>query len=247
MKLKIVETSLNLRVERKYGKENMDYLLSKEVAEEQLKLDADVYCNVEYMECKDEKYMEAFEKAGYTAYKALDTYNNRGILYMVRNGYSVKVIHIFEKPHMMHIQLEKAGTIFNLITVRILIAGSDDTDFSGRKEQLDNLLEYSDSLENKDNLCITGDFNHGVISKEYQDDQARRFYNYQMLVEGLSEKGITLADIEGMSYKGYMKIDHLGTTEDLKVLETEYLDVFGEHRIIGIPDHSMIVAMIETV
>ena len=76
MNLKIVESSLNLRVERRLGKENKDYLLSKEVAEEQLKLDADVYCNVEYMECKDEKYMEAFEKTGYTPYKALDTYSN---------------------------------------------------------------------------------------------------------------------------------------------------------------------------
>ena len=54
MNLKIVESSLNLRVERRLGKENKDYLLSKEVAEEQLKLEADVYCNVEYMECKDE-------------------------------------------------------------------------------------------------------------------------------------------------------------------------------------------------
>ena len=153
MNLKIVESSLNLRVERRLGKENKDYLLSKEVAEEQLKLDADVYCNVEYMECKDEKYMEAFEKAGYTPYKALDTYSNRGILYMVRNGYSVKVIHMFEEPHMMHIQLEKAGIIFNIITVRILIAGSDDADYISRREQLDKVLEYIDSLENKDNLC----------------------------------------------------------------------------------------------
>ena len=60
MELKIVETSLNLRVERRLGKENKDYLLSKDVAEEQLKLEADVYCNVEYMECQDKKYMEAF-------------------------------------------------------------------------------------------------------------------------------------------------------------------------------------------
>ena len=247
MKLKIVESSLNLRVERRLGKENKDYLLSKEVAEEQLKLDADVYCNVEYMECKDEKYMEAFEKTGYTPYKALDTYSNRGILYMVRNGYNVKVIHMLEEPHMMHIKLEKAGIIFNIITVRILIAGSDDADYISRREQLDKVLEYIDSLENKDNLCITGDFNHGVISDKYRDDQARRFFNYQMLVEALREKGITLAPIEGMSYKGYMKIDHLGTTKDLKVLEAEYIDAFGEHRIIGIPDHSMIVARIETV
>ena len=53
MEIKIVETSLNLRVEKRLGKGNNDYLLSKEVAEKQLKLGADVYCNVEYMECND--------------------------------------------------------------------------------------------------------------------------------------------------------------------------------------------------
>ena len=93
----LVETSLNLRVERRFGKENKDYLLSKDVAEEQLKLEADVYCNVEYMECLDKKYMEAFENAGYTAYKALDSYNKRGVMYMVKNEYPVRVINMFEE------------------------------------------------------------------------------------------------------------------------------------------------------
>lgn len=247
MELKIVETSLNLRVERRLGKQNKDYLLSKDVAEEQLKLEADVYCNVEYMECRDKKYMEAYENAGYTAYKALDSYNKRGIMYMVKNEYSVSVINMFEEPHMMHIQLDKDGIIFDLITVRILISGSDDADYLSRKAQWDKVLNYIESLENKDNLCITGDFNHGVISEEYKEDQARRFFNYQMVVDSLREKNISLASIDGTSYKGYMKIDHLGTSENLKVLEAEYLDVFGEHRIIGVPDHSMIVARVETV
>lgn len=247
MELKIVETSLNLRVERRLGKQNNDYLLSKDVAEEQLKLDADVYCNVEYMECQDKKYMEAFETAGYTAYKALDSYNQRGVMYMVKNDYPVKVIHMFEEPHMMHIQLNKEGTIFNLITVRILISGSDDADYQNRKEQWDKVLNYIDSLENKDNLCITGDFNHGVISEAYKEDQSRRFFNYQMLVDTLRERNISLEPIEGMSYKGYMKIDHLAVCDNLHVLEAEYLDVFGEHRIIGVPDHSMIVARVEAV
>lgn len=247
MELKIVETSLNLRVERRLGKENKDYLLSKDVAEEQLGLEADVYCNVEYMECRDKKYMEAFENAGYTAYKALDSYNQRGIMYMVKNEYPVRVINMFEEPHMMHIQLDKEGTIFNLITVRILISGSDDADYLSRKAQWEKVLSYIESLENKDNLCITGDFNHGVISEEYKENQARRFFNYQMVEDSLREKNISLASIDGMSYKGYMKIDHLGTSEDLKVLEAKYLDVFGEHRIIGVPDHSMIVARVETV
>ena len=105
-------------------------------------------------------------------------------------------------------------------------------------------MDYLDSIKNKENLCITGDFNHGVISERYRSDQARRFFNYQMILESLEEKDIKVAPIDGMSYRGYMKIDHLCTSNKLRVLEAEYLDVFGEHRIIGVPDHSLIVARV---
>lgn len=244
MKIKIVETSLNLRVEKRLGKVNSDYLLSKEVAEEQLKLGADVYCNIEYMECNDAEYMEAFDIAGYVPYKGLDTLNQRGIMCMVRKEYPVSVINMFEDPHMLHIQVEKEGKTIDIVTVRILISGSNDADYIDRKTQWDKILDYIDSIENKENLCITGDFNHGVISERYRSDQARRFFNYQMILESLEEKDIKVAPIDGMSYRGYMKIDHLCTSDKLMVLEAEYLDVFGEHRIIGVPDHSLIVARV---
>lgn len=244
MEIKIVETSLNLRVEKRLGKVNSDYVLSKEVAEEQLKLGADVYCNIEYMECNDAKYMEAFDIAGYVPYKGLDTLNQRGIMCMVRKEYPVSVINMFEAPHMLHIQVEKEGKTIDIVTVRILISGSNDADYIDRKTQWDKILDYIDSIENKENLCITGDFNHGVISERYRSDQARRFFNYQMILESLEEKDIKVAPIDGMSYRGYMKIDHLCTSDKLMVLEAEYLDVFGEHRIIGVPDHSLIVARV---
>lgn len=243
MEIKIVETSLNLRVEKRLGKVNSDYHLSKEVAEEQLKLGADVYCNVEYMECNDAEYMEAFDIAGYIPYKGLDTSNQRGIMCMVKKEYSVKIINMFEEPHMLHIQVEKEGKTIDIVTVRILISGSNDADYIDRKAQWNKILDYLDSIENK-NLCITGDFNHGVISVRYRKDQARRFFNYQMFVESLEKKDIKVAPIDGMSYRGYMKIDHLCTSDKLRVLEVEYLDVFGEHRIIGVPDHSLIVARV---
>lgn len=244
MEIKIVETSLNLRVEKRLGRVNRDYLLSKEVAEEQLKLEADVYCNVEYMECNDTEYMEAFDLAGYVPYKGLDTLNHRGVMCMVRKKYSVTIINMFEDPHMLHIQVEKEGRKIDIVTVRILIAGSNDADFMNRRMQFAKVLDYLDSIENKEYLCITGDFNHGVISKSYRNDQARRFFNYQMFVESLEKKNIKVAPIDGMSYRGYMKIDHLCTSNKLSVLEAEYLDAFGEHRIIGIPDHSLIVARV---
>lgn len=242
MEIKIVETSLNLRVEKRLGKVNSDYLLSKDVAKEQLKLEADIYCNVEYMECNDAKYMEEFEEAGYVPYKGLDTLSRRGIMCMVRKEYLVKVINILENPHMLHIQVEKEGKIIDIVTVRILVSGSNDADYIDRKAQWDKILDYIDTIENKGNLCITGDINHGVISEKYNHDQARRFFNYQMFVESLEKKDIKVASIDGMSYKGYMKIDHLCTSDKLRVLEAEYLDVFGEHRKIGVPDHSLIVA-----
>ena len=176
MEIKIAETSLNLRVEKRLGKVNSDYLLSKDVAEKQLKLGADVYCNVEYMECNDAKYMETFDEAGYVPYKGLDALNQRGILCMVRKEYPVRLINMFEDPHMLHIQVEKDGKKIDVVTVRILVSGGNDADYIDRKTQWDKILDYIDSIENKENLCITGDINHGVISKKYRSDQARRFF-----------------------------------------------------------------------
>lgn len=246
MELKIVETSLNLRVEKRLGKTNNDYVLAREVALEQLKLNADVYCNVEYMECNDSEYMNAFDEAGYMAYKGVDAYNRRGIMYMVKKEYPVQILQIFEEPHMMHIRIEKDGNPINILTVRILVSGSNDEDFICRKEQWDKVLNYIDNLEGRENLCITGDFNHGVISDTYRKDQARRFFNYQMVVDSLKKKKIALAPIEGMSYMGYMKIDHIAVSENLSILGAEYEDAFGPYRKIGVPDHSMIVARVAT-
>lgn len=244
MEIKIVETSLNLRVEKRLGKVHSDYYLSKDVAEQQIKLAADIYCNVEYMECDAVKYMKAFANAGYIPYKGLDI-NQRGIMYMIRKEYPVKVIKMMEDPHMLHIQVEKEGTTVDIVTVRILISDSSDADYIDRKAQWDRVLDYIDSIRNKENLCITGDFNHGVISEKYKNDQARRFFNYQMIVESLARKNIHMAHIDGTSYRGYMKIDHLCTSEKLKVLEAEYLDVFkNHHSLIGVPDHSLIVSRV---
>jgi len=244
VEIKIVETSLNLRVEKKLGKVNSDYHLSKTVAEEQLKLGADVYSNVAFMECNDAEYMKEFDIAGYMPYKGLDTSNRRGIMCMVKKEYPANVINMFEDPHMLHIQVEKEGKTIDIVTVRILVSGSNDADYIDRKAQWNKILDYLDSIENKENLCITGEFNHGVISERYRKDQARRFFNYQMFVESLKKKEIKVVPIDGMSYRGYMKIDHFCTSEKLRVLEAEYLNVFGEHRVIGVPDHSLIVARV---
>lgn len=56
MKLKIVETSLNLRIERRKRKE--DYLLSQNIAKKQLSfMNTDIYTNVEFMDCDNADYL----------------------------------------------------------------------------------------------------------------------------------------------------------------------------------------------
>lgn len=244
MDLKIVETSLNLRVERKLGKVLKDYSLSKNVAIEQLKLEADVYCNLEYMECNTSEYMEAFSTAGYIPYKGLDA-SQRGIMCMVKKEYPVKILHILTEPHMLHFQIEKEGVLFDIIIIKILVAGSDDSDYIGRKEQWERVLNYLSSIETK-NLCIVGNYNHGVISQKYGEQNARRFFNYQMVLESLKKKEIKVVPINGTSYRGYLKIDHLCISDNLRVVKAEYLNLFGKHRTIGVPNHNLIVANLMT-
>ena len=71
MKIKIVETSLNLRIER--GKRKEDYLLSSNIAKKQLLFtNTDIYTNVEFMECDKSGYLKEFEDAGYNAFTSLD-------------------------------------------------------------------------------------------------------------------------------------------------------------------------------
>lgn len=85
------------------------------------------------MECNDTEYMEVFKEAGYVPYKGLDTLNQRGIMCMVRKEYSVRVINMLEEPHMLHIQVDKAGKVIDIVTVRILVSGSNDADYIDRK------------------------------------------------------------------------------------------------------------------
>lgn len=239
MNLKIVETSLNLRIER--GRDRMDYTLSREVAEKQLALAADVYTNVEFMECMNNAYLKAFTEGGYNLYTAVDE-RHRGVLIAVKKKYMVEEIASMQEPHMFHVRISKGADYIDLITLRVLVAGSNDADFMNRKRQWDKVMEYIEGLEDKENLVLTGDWNHGVISAVYSEHQARRFFNYQMIVESLKEKKIELCKIDGPSFRGYMKIDHLACGSDVIVKNAEYRDMFTERYAIGIPDHKLIVA-----
>ena len=65
-----------------------------------------------------------------------------------------------------------------------------------------------------------------------------------MIVKELKNINIILYPMEGNSYRGYMKIDHIATSENILVESAIYDDIFENAKKIGVPDHSCIVANI---
>lgn len=244
MKIKIVETSLNLRIEQ--GKRKEDYSISQNVAKKQLSMtDTDIYTNVEFMDCDNSDYLKAFANCGYNSFASLDE-KGRGILCEIKKEYAVKKIGEMTEPHMLHLHIEKGTEYIDLITVRLLVAGGNDADFKDRNRQWNKVLSYIENLSDKSHLVLTGDFNHGVISNDINEyrNRPRQYFNYQMVVKDLENKNIILYPMEGYSYRGYMKIDHIATGEKILVENAVYDDIFSNTEIIGIPDHSCIVANI---
>ena len=245
MKIKIVETSLNLRIER--GKRKEDYLISQNIAKKQLSMtDTDIYTNVEFMDCDNSDYLKTFADCGYNSFTSLDA-KGRGILCEIKKEYAVKKIDEMTEPHMLHLRIEKGTEYIDLITVRLLVAGGNDAEFKDRNRQWNKVLGYIENLSDKSHLVLTGDFNHGVISNDINGyrNRPRQYFNYQMIVKDLKNKNIILYPMEGNSYRGYMKIDHIATGEKIVVETAVYNDVFSNTEIIGIPDHSCIVANIK--
>ena len=244
MKLKIVETSLNLRIER--GHERMEYILPKMVADKQLALLADVYCNVEFMECNNTKYLDSFKHAGYNIFSAVDDRQHRGVMYAVKKEYLVKEMASMQNPHMLHIRISKDSHYVDVITFRILVAGGDAADYMDRKEQWDRVMAYVDGLDDKGHLVLIGDWNNGVILDSYTEKDANRFFNYQMIEKALNQRDIKLYGMEGTSFRGDWKLDHIASGDNINVLYAKYSEEFPiETSIIGVPDHKLIIAELE--
>lgn len=244
MEIKIVETSLNLRIER--GKRKEDYSISENIAKKQLAFtDTDIYTNVEFMDCDNTNYLKMFESLGYNSFTSLDL-TGRGILCEIKKEYIVTKIGEMAEPHMLHLRVERGNKYIDLITIRLLVAGSDYADFKDRSRQWHKVLKYIEGLSDKAHIVLTGDFNHGVINDNISAyrHRPRQHFNYQMIVSDLKCKNITLYPMEGYSYRGYMKIDHIATGECVAVDAAVYEDVFGDGEEIGVPDHSCIVANI---
>lgn len=244
MKLKVLETNLNLRIER--GKVIDDYQHDEEVGRIQSSFGADIICNVEDEACEDEGYR--MQLKDYSPIFGMDDSQQRGNSVYVRSCYKAEKITVMIEPHLLHVKIYFEEDHLNLLVLRILVSDGSQEDFKDRKKQFEKVVSYLESLEDKHNVILTGDWNHGVIKPDgkYEEDTGRYHFNYKYIVSCLSKHKMSLAQIEGNSFKGYMKIDHMAVSDDVRICEIEYVDAFKNlDKRIGIPDHKPILAEIE--
>lgn len=254
---KILMSNLNLRVEK--GKTNQDYRLDRNIAAVQLNYEPDVLVNVEDMDgCNREEYDDLLRES-YKRIEATDDRQRRGVSCWVKDKFHAEKIFSMSDPHFLHVLISKNDVRVNFLVIRILTMSSSwspqeviDADFKDRCGQWKRVMKYVDNLKDKSNIILTGDFNHGVISQRHSHDQARRFYNYQMIYDDLKKRNIPIAPIEGYSKDGFLKIDHIATSSTIEVMDAKYEDPFDylgtqkeRTKRIGIPDHSIIFSTVK--
>ena len=261
MKLRILLTSLNLRVEKKFNKTNLDYKLSKDVATQQLKFrdkyeiksDMDIFCNMEYMECQDEEYLYEFKKANYKRVTALFGEYNRGILCYLKNDYRVDIIEKMKEPHLLHFRITICENLIDIIAFRILVDDGKQADFDDRLKQWEKVMKYVDSkIKDKSKLILMGDWNHARIVYQYiQGKHMQYVYNYQKIKTDLKSRDLKMGiDIapghKEHSSKGYLAIDHIAVGESIMFASQPYYsDNYDKKAPIGTPDHAFLFAEID--
>ncbi len=253
MELRILESSLNLRVDRRNDARlsNTDYQLKKEVAREQLAYkDVDLYCNVEYMECQDEEYLYEFSK-GYKRISALFGKDNRGILCYVKKELGITVVHRKEYPHFLHFRITKNNETADVIVFRILVSDSSKEDFEDRAKQWNIVMEYIDSnIKETSRLILTGDWNHARVRSQYAGYNQESFH-YQKIKNDLKIRGLSMGinlkpGHKEHSYAGYLAIDHIAVGDAFSYLEAPGYSHYHPNAPIGTPDHAYLLACIRS-
>ena len=240
----ILGTSLNLRIEP--GKTIDDYKHIPTVGKIQNGFSTDIIWNGEDMLCDDAGYSKALPN--YNPIFGMEDRQKRGISVYVKSGLKAEKVMVMTKPHLMHVKVYKDSDYINLIVFRILVSDSSQNDFIDRRKQFESVIKYTRNLEDKHNIVLTGDWNHGVINDNGIDkrDCGRHFFNYQYIEKELLKNGVIVKEMKGFSYKGYMKIDHIAADKNVKIVNAQYVDPFKSLPVgIGVPDHKSILAEVE--
>lgn len=193
MELRILESSLNLRVDRRNDARlsNTDYQLKKEVAREQLAYkDVDLYCNVEYMDVRTRSIFMIFQRLQTDQLRFWQRQSGNTLLCEKgagNNGSPQK-----EYPHFLHFRITKNNETADVIVFRILVSDSSKEDFEDRAKQWNIVMEYIDSnIKETSRLILTGDWNHARVRSQYAGYNQESFH-YQKIKNDLKIRGLSM-------------------------------------------------------
>lgn len=161
---------------------------------------------VEYKE--DKIFENNIRMNGYNVYSTGKIQGKNEVLIAIRNDGTFTNIqkHMDYLPNSLDIL--SIGVSFNnknicFIGARIQIGLGNVGDYIDRGEQLSDLVAYTKLIKNKfDSIIIAGDFNHGQIREEYNDDFLYKGYlqepcNYQKIKRMFKEIDCKVCTPEG--------------------------------------------------
>lgn len=209
------------------------------LAQQLLSTNSDLFCCFDFSENDYTAFYNLFDQAGFDRFAAVDS-GGYGLLVLARTqllGQKIVEMHP-PHPHLLHLRLDKLDLIF-LKILALSQTKNKNLDFQNRRAQFGQALAYVDSLASEE-LVITGNFNHGVINRQYAG-KPRQFYNYQIIENELKKRSILLAPLTGSSYSySYrgcpLTLEHIGA-RNVTIQNPAYANM-------GIGKHSALIATV---
>ena len=269
-KINIVEWNINQRTNKK----PIEAFVSIELT----KAKPHIIFIVEYKE--DIIFEDRIKRLGYKVYSTGKIQGKNEVLIAIRNDSTFTNIkkNIGELPASLDIL--SVGVKFKdrnicLIGTRIQVGAGDKGDYIDRGKQLKELVAYTKQIKSKfDSVIIAGDFNHGKIREEYNDNFLYKGYlqepcNYQkikMIFKEVDCQVCTPKENETFSWVGkvgenknyYIKEDHIIISNNIiqNTISYEwdfvnnkngYVDLKSDDyksEFSGMPDHAKLFATI---
>ncbi|WP_300384897.1 hypothetical protein [Clostridium sp.] len=220
--ISIVEWNINQRTSNK----SIDLFVSYDLT----KTKPHVIFVVEYKE--DKMFENIIRMNGYKVYTTGKIQGKNEVLIAIRNDGNFTQKNIDNLPNSLDIL--SIGMRFNnrsicLIGARIQIGigerAGTAADYMNRGEQLSDLVSYTKLIKSKfDSIIIAGDFNHGQIREEYNDDFLYKDYlqepcSYQKIKKMFKEIECQVCTPEGNNSKIFSWVGKLENNKNYFIKE----------------------------
>lgn len=283
MKLKVIEWNIHGAASMGW---NNNYTIPKFVVDRILNEKAEIIILTEFVISKGWDYLQSkFEENNYVWFMTHTSYQNGILIAINKNieGLDLEEIKkykgdktsstmdtdVAERPDFLQVEFKIKDQLIFIIGTRIR-----DDSFKNKREQFENLLKQVKSIGEGGAVIIAGDFNHGAIKNESDENynyegSVREDYNYQLIRKLFIDINYATYTPDygtyGRKFSWVMenpaikiKEDHV-ITRNVKVTNEDYLwDFVSQNNgygnlkaadykthLKGLPDHAILVADIE--